>query len=169
MDELFMIEKLIGEVQAVAALQFITEKEYIDESEVVHEVFEKKEEVQVVKKQVGEDGEEIEAEQEAPADGGEEGEKKAPAFNVEEYTWTVTDRRPKNLPQLFMQSKGIGARHEVRLAASSAEGGSPSNTISSSGIHESITKSLDEFCAKVLDLRNGTEKYLYQQIIFNLE
>lgn len=97
-----MIEKHLGEVQAVASLQFTTEKEYIDESEIEHEVFEKKEEVQVIKKQVGEDGEEIEAEQEPPADGGEDGEKKAPAFKVEEYSWTVTDRRPKNLPQLFM-------------------------------------------------------------------
>lgn len=35
-------------------------------------------------------------------------------------------------------------------------------------MHEAVTRSLDEFCAKVLDLRNGTEKYLYQQIVFNL-
>ena len=114
MDELFMIEKHIGEVQAIVGLQFDTQKEYIEEHEVEYEVFEEPEVVQVVKKPVGEDGEEGgEPEQEAPADG-EDGEKKKPAFRVEDWKWTVTDRRPKNLPQLFMQSKGIGARHEVR-------------------------------------------------------
>jgi hypothetical protein len=39
MDELFMIEKHIGEVQAIAGLQYETEKEYIEEHEVEYEVF----------------------------------------------------------------------------------------------------------------------------------
>jgi hypothetical protein len=37
MDELFMIEKSIGEVQAIIGLQFNTEKEYIEEYEVEYE------------------------------------------------------------------------------------------------------------------------------------
>lgn len=71
----------------------------------------------------------------------------------------MTDRRPMNLPQLFMQSKGIGARHEVKST----------EAVNFAVLHETLTRSLDEFCAKVLDLRNGTEKYLYQQIVFNFE
>lgn len=113
MDELFMIEKHIGEVQAVVGLQFETEKEYIEENDIEYEVFPDPEPVAVAKKPTGEDGEEAEAEPEAPADG-DDGEKKKPAFKVEDWKWTVTDRKPKNLPQLFMQSKGIGARHEIK-------------------------------------------------------
>ena len=173
MDELFMIEKHIGEVQAIVGLQFMTEREYIEDNEVEYEVFAEPEVVEVKKRPAGgEDGEEGEPVEEAPADGGEDGEKKVPKFKVEEYKWTVTDRRPKNLPQLFMQSKGIGARHEVKTASSlGLDNGnsSPTNGISSAAMHESVTRSLDDFCAKVLELRNGTEKYLYQQIIFNLE
>jgi hypothetical protein len=47
------------------------------------------------------EGEEPEAAEEPPAEG-DDGEKKKPAFKVEDWKWTVTDRRPKNLPQLFM-------------------------------------------------------------------
>jgi len=39
MDELFMIEKHIGEVQAVIGLQFNSDKEYIEEHEVQYEEF----------------------------------------------------------------------------------------------------------------------------------
>ena len=97
MDELFMIEKHIGEVQAIVGLQFDTEKEYIEENEVEYEVFQQREVVVQKKKPVGEDGEEAEAEPEAPADA-DDGDKKKPAFRVEDWKWTVTDRNPKNLP-----------------------------------------------------------------------
>lgn len=43
MDELFMIEKHIGEVQGIVGLQYEPEKEYIDENEVEYEVFEQPE------------------------------------------------------------------------------------------------------------------------------
>lgn len=174
MDELFMIEKHIGEVQAVVGLQFETEREYIEETEIEYEVFPDPEPVAVVKKIVNEDGEEVDADQAEPANEGGEGEegedKKKPAFRIEDKKWTITDRKPKNLPQLFMQSKGIGARHEIRQATATGIEGSPTNSaINTSSLHEAVTRSLDEFCAKFLELRNGTEKYLYQQIIFNLE
>ena len=96
-----MIEKYIGEVQAVVGLQFETEKEYIEDNEVEYEVFPEPEIVVVTKKAPGEEGEDAEAEPEAAADG-DDGEKKKPVFKVEDHKWTVTDRRPKNLPQLFM-------------------------------------------------------------------
>lgn len=149
MDELFQVERHIGEVQAVIGLQFNSEKEYIEEYEVQYEEFPEPEVVEV-KRPEGEEGEEAE---QPPA---EEEEKKAPAFKVEDWKWTVTDRKPKNLPQLFMQSKGIAARHDLRTAEQY-----------SSSQYEAISKCLDEFCAKVIEANDSTEKYIYQQVIFN--
>ena len=144
-----MIEKQIGEVQAIIGLQFNSEKEYIEEYEIQYEEFPEPEVATV--KQKG-DGEEEEEEQ-PPA---EEEEKKEPAFKIEDKRWTVTDRKPKNLPQLFMQSKGIAARHELRTAEQY-----------SSSQYEAISKCLDEFCMKIIEMNDSTEKYIYQQVIFN--
>ena len=69
---------------------------------------------------------------------------------MEDWKWTITDRKPKNLPQLFMQSKGIAARHDVK----SAEQYGTTHS-------EAISRCLDEFCAKVIELNSGTEKYYY--------
>jgi hypothetical protein len=112
MDELFMIEKYIGEVQSVIGLQFNAEREYIEEYEIEYESFPEPEVVEVKKRGEGEEGEEQQEEQ-PPVDGEET---KKPAFRVEDWRWTITDRKPKNLPQLFMQTKGIAARHELRNA-----------------------------------------------------
>lgn len=180
MDELFMIEKHIGEVQGIVGLQYEAEKEYIDENEVEYEVFEQPEQPSMTQKKApGEEGgEEEPPAEEAPAEGGDEGEKKGPAFRVEDWKWTVSDRRPKNLPQLFMQSKGIGARHEVRTAQVAAtQGTEGTSSHGGSGLtsnidrhmrHEAVSRALEEFCQKLIDLRSGTEKYLYQQVIFNV-
>jgi len=43
MDELFCIEKNIGDVVAIIGLQFHIEKEFIEENEVVYEEFEEEE------------------------------------------------------------------------------------------------------------------------------
>ena len=55
-----------------------------------------------------------------------------------------------------MQSKGISARHELRTAEQY-----------SSSQYEAISKCLDEFCAKVIEANDSTERYIYQQVIFN--
>ena len=89
MDELFMIEKHIGEVQAIVGLQFNSEKEYIEDYEIQYEEFPEPEQVPVKVKA------EDEEEEQPPA---EEEEQKKPAFKPEDYKWTVTDRKPKNLP-----------------------------------------------------------------------
>jgi hypothetical protein len=34
--------------------------------------------------------------------------------------------------------------------------------------HEAVSRAMDEFCQKLIDLRSGTERYLYQQVIFNV-
>ena len=99
MDELFMIEKHLGEVRAVAGLQFQYEKETIDEMDIEFEHFPEPEPKEEKPKGEGEEGEDGEGagEPEQPPEG-EEGENKAPKFRVEDLKWTVTDRKPKNLP-----------------------------------------------------------------------
>ena len=144
MDELFMIEKNLGEVQAVIGLQFNSEKEYIEEYEVEYEVFPEPEPVEVKKKEDGE-------EEQPPAQ-----EEKKPAYRVEDWRWTISDKKPKTLPQLFLQAKGVQARHELRTAEQY-----------SSSQYEAISKCLDEFCNKVIDLNDNVDNYLYQQVIFN--
>lgn len=159
MDELFMIERFIGDVQAVIGLQFNSEKEYVDEKEVEWVTFEvqeppKKEEP----KQVA-DGEEQPPAEQPPA---EEAAKPKNAFKPEDFNWTATNRHPKNLAQLFMQSKGPAAKHEIRAAEQY-----------SSSQYEAISKSLDEFCSSLITMAQleanegaGT-RYLYQQVIFS--
>ena len=58
MDELFQIERHIGEVQAVIGLQFNSEKEYIEEYEVQYEEFPEPE--PVPEKKPGDGGDEEE-------------------------------------------------------------------------------------------------------------
>ena len=148
MDELFLIEKVVGEVSGIVSLQYEPEKEYTEENEIEYEVFPEPEVVEV-KKVVGEDGEEI-PQEETPVE-----EDKKPKFKPEQYNWTVTDRKSKNLPQLFLQTKGIGASHELRLASSFNE-------------YELyyVSKCLDEFAQRIIDKSTTSEKYLYQQVIF---
>ena len=101
--------------------------------------------------------------EEAPAEGGEEGgEAKAPAWNAADYQWTITNKKPKNLPQVYLRSKGPSkTKHEVKMADSF-----------STSSYEAISKSLDEFCLAIKkedDAKNKAEAwfYLYQQIVFN--
>jgi hypothetical protein len=156
MDELFAIERHLGEVQAVIGLQFNSEKEYLDEDEIEYERFE---------------AEKATPRQEAKPEGAEEGGEQPPAegavkkkaaFRPEEWKWTAMDRKPRNLAQLFMQLKGPAAKHEIRTAEQY-----------SSSQYEAISKSLDEFAGKLVSsvqaeaAKGGDAKCLYQQIIFS--
>jgi hypothetical protein len=139
MDELFAVEKHIGEVQGVIGLQFKLDKESISKEEVKYETFEEEQPVVEEKKAEGAEGE-------PPADQPPaEGEaKKKPSFNPKDFTWTATDRRPKNLPQLFIQSRQSSRKaisHEVRKASEIGR----SQT-------ESIAKSLDQFASRIVEL-----------------
>jgi hypothetical protein len=112
MDELFAIEAIIGEVAAIIGLQFEKEEEFIREDLIEWEKFPEPVVVEAKPKAEG-DGEE----DEAPAeDNPEEAEKKAPQFKKEDYQWTVSNRKPKNLPQLFYGCKGINTLHEFKDA-----------------------------------------------------
>ena len=101
----------------------------------------------------GEEGEEGEEEQ-PPAEE-EEGEDKKPKFNVEDHQWTVTNRKPKNLPKLFMTMKGISGVIE----------GNKSSSMYSTTQMEAISRGLDEFCKLVLE-RYESGLCTFQQVHF---
>jgi len=148
MDELFQIEKHIGEVSAVISLQDFEEPDRFTDDK--WEEFPEPVKEEPKKKQLNEDGQE-EAEEEPAAE--EDEEKKKPKWNPAEYKWTVTDRRAKNLPQLFRDYKGINCLCEIKPAAD----------FSAADV-EAVTKSMDDFCSRVMD--EHTSRYIYQQVTF---
>jgi len=114
MDELFLIEKTLGEVTAVVSLTY-TKEEGIDEAKIQRIEFPAEEEIVVEKKVLGE-GEEEEEEAQAPADEEDgEGDGKPKPMDpkaLAEKTgcaWTITDRQQKNLLTLFTNMKGINS------------------------------------------------------------
>jgi hypothetical protein len=151
MDEFFNIESRLGEVKAVIGLQFTVEEDFIDEKKLQWEEFPEKPVEEVKVKPEGEDDED---EQPPAEDEDEEGEKK-PVFNKEEFKWTISNRQPKNLPQLYQGQKGINAL----IDKISAEDYGPKK-------EEQVGKAMDEFCHRLHESDNQ-DKYLYRQIIFN--
>ena len=114
MDELLEIERSIGEVIGVASLQYGGEEpSTINKEDIEWEVFP---EIIVVEKpkQYDEEGNEIIEEPPAPLD--DEEANKPPPFNPREFDWTITNRKPRNLPQLFLQMKGKNGLNDVRQA-----------------------------------------------------
>ena len=136
MDELIEIEREIGEIIAIANLKFSQDIEQIEEYEAIYEEF--PEPPPVEEKKVEGEGE---GEQEPPKQEEDEGEgEKKEDFKVEEYQWTITNKKPKNLAQVYIQLKGANAVHEVKNADEY-----------SSSQYEAISKSLDEFVTRVID------------------
>lgn len=98
MDELLAIEKNVGEIAGAIGLQFAYENETINPDEVDKEEFKEAPAGEKKKKKVDEDGNEVneeEPEEGAPAEGGEE---VPTVFKVEDHEWTITNRKPQNLP-----------------------------------------------------------------------
>ena len=148
MDELFIIESIVGEVAAVISLQNQPEAEFMRDDQIEYEKFPDPPPVEEKKKK--EDGEEEEEPAEEPPAEDEDPDKpKVPAFRKEDYKWTVSNRQPKNLPQLYLGCKGINTLHEVKQA-----GDIDSNA------PKAIARSLDDFCARLQDADNS-DKYLY--------
>lgn len=142
MDEYFAIEQHIGEVQAIIGLQFTYEPEEVDSKELEYEEF-KEEAPEEVKK----DNPDEDPEATPPATG-------EPQFKKENYTWTKSNGKYKNLPQVFCSSKPSDrVVHEVKTAEQF-----------SSSQWEAISRSLDEFCVKVTgDIQDDTKSnYVYQ-------
>ena len=134
----------MGEVKAVLGLQFAAESEATDKKDVEYYQFSEAEKTQEAKPPAdGEGGDE------APADG----EAKAPAFNPADYQWTVTNKKPQNLPQLFVRCKGpANTKHEVKKA----------DQYSSQSEFDAISRSLDDLCHRV----QSESSYLYAQVVF---
>lgn len=149
MDELFMIEKNIGEIHAVVSLQYQQEAtQFLDDK---WEEFEEPVVAEPKPKVFDEEGNEV---PEVPAEAEpEEAEKKAPAFNPADFKWTVTNRRAKNLPQVFRDFKGISCVCEERAS----ESFSPTAS-------EAVTMSLDNFCGRIAEADDN--HCVYQQVIF---
>jgi len=116
MDEIFAIEKFLGEVNSVVSLTFCKE-EQPEASATKFEEFEEEEVVEKVVK-LDEDGNPIVEEEAAP----EEGEVKKVVFNPKEFVgegkngWTISDKQSKNLMTLFAQMKGTNAQCDLRDA-----------------------------------------------------
>ena len=142
MDEFQAIERELGPVAAIVGLQF--------DEDAASRLDEDKE---VQWEQPAEEA----PKEEAPKEDGEEVDPNAPkkeVYKVSDYKWSVSNRKPRNLVQIFMGSKGEeNVNHEVKTAESY-----------STSAYEAVSKSLDEFCNLV---RKEEEKYLYTQVIFN--
>ena len=97
MDEFFCIEKNIGEVSAVINLSDREDKTTFEvaQDDIREPIEEVKEEVK--KQDVDEDGNPIE---DAPADDANPDEEKKPSWNPNNYRWTLTNGKARNLPQL---------------------------------------------------------------------
>lgn len=94
MDEFFAIQRCIGEVAGVVSLQNEAEPtEWTVSADMIEEAV-----VEEVKQPVAPvEGEGEAAAEEAPADGDEE-QKQAPKWKPEDYKWTKTEGKDKNLP-----------------------------------------------------------------------
>lgn len=105
MDEFFCIEKVLGEVAGVINLTYEAEPFACADGEVRYHAFPDPPPVKKVAKVANEDGEEEEgAGEEAPAE--EAAEDKAAAFNPRDYQWTLSDKQPKHLAQIYASCKG---------------------------------------------------------------
>lgn len=157
MDELFAIEHVIGEVKGIISLQSDTEPNFLREEDIEYEVFPEPEPEVEKPKKYDEDGNEIVDEGEdgdAAAEEENPDEPKVPKFKPEDYKWTVSNRKPFNLPMLYQKCKGVNTYHDVK---ESSEFGSTTQG--------AIAKCLDTFCGRLLDSENN-DKYIYQQIVF---
>uniref|UniRef100_A0A7S3CSN3 Uncharacterized protein n=1 Tax=Strombidium rassoulzadegani TaxID=1082188 RepID=A0A7S3CSN3_9SPIT len=150
MDELFKIEKIIGEVEAIISFQYQLEQYFTSEDKLVYEQFPDPPPVEEKPKPA--EGEE-EEEQAPPEE--DDGEKKAPAFKPEMYNWTVSDRNPKNLPHLYHSLKGLVSTTNDDKRAKDFD---PNNQ------KIAIAKCLDSFFGR---LQDSEIKYLYWQVTFD--
>lgn len=134
MDELFTIQRSIGEIAGVMSLTSEKEPTTFDISADMIEQAEEEEE-QKEAPQLDENGEPIPKEEENQ----NAEEQKAPAFNPKRYKWTMTNGMSKNLPQLLRdvvtESWSFDDKNWKTLGCNSHA--------------DAAVKSLDEFCSKV--------------------
>ena len=148
MDELFQLSRL-GEIVAIASLQFTEEPSKVSKDEIKYEEF--PEEPEEEKKPEGEG--EGEGDDPPPEEG--EGDDKPPPFDPKEFQWTVTNKKQRNLPQMFVHLKGDDSLDQVKSAEDY------SNTQ-----YDAIAQGLDSFMERVCigDLKTEGQKGFLQLI-----
>ena len=117
MDDFFALEYYVGTVSGIISLQYGEDKVDVDPNDVVYHEFPKPEVVatdEKVKKPTGEGEEDEDPAEAAPEEAVEEGGKDQ--WNPEDYQWTVTNRKSKNLAQLFVKSRGKNGVYDVKQA-----------------------------------------------------
>lgn len=145
MDELFAVQRDIGEICGVLALN--NEKQETT-FEVTQSMIEEPEEAVEEEKapEVDENGNPIEVE------GGEE--KKVAEFNPRKFKWTITNGKSKNLPMMLRDGRDTWSFEEKNW-----------KVMGCNSHADATVKSLDEFCGKVAD--DSDSRRLYQQVIFS--
>ena len=149
MDEFFAIEQNIGEVAAVINLTAQEEPVDFNKEEQVEEPV-----VEEEKEEAPAEAAEGEEAPEEPAENAEEGEAKAPAWSHTKFRWTVTNGRPRNLPQLCKDFAGNRFNPDSKNW----------KHFQVATHHEAVTRALDEFCGRLTDENNSL--MIYQQVIF---
>lgn len=149
MDELFMIEKGLGQIAGCVNLTFKMEPtEFVcDKMEEFEEPVVEEKKVELVLDEEGNPLDPQPEPAEAPAEE-EGGEDKKPKFNPAEYKWTITNKVSKNMPQVFKDFKGANCIVEEKSSASFAD-----------VQQEAVTLALDAFCSRILADHNS--KYIY--------
>jgi hypothetical protein len=150
MDEFFMIEKCLGDIESVVSFTYNKEEECTgNEESTKYEEFPVEEAPKEEAKAVDEDGEEKAPEEE------EEGEKKV-KFNPKDFKWTITNGQSRNLLTMFANLKGTKAGFKKDMRDSTAYG------VQS---YDAVCSGLNDFCGRVT-MQDG-DKNLYLQVLFS--
>lgn len=107
-DELLGIEKEIGEIKAILRLSYDDYENVTDDRVAVKQVVEEKKEVQ---EEVKEEAKKEEDEEPPPPPAEEEDKQEKPAFKAEDYAWTDTEGKPRNIGQFFSAWKKCACKN----------------------------------------------------------
>ena len=157
-DEFLALEEVVGTVGAIISLTYDIENELPAElTETPEEEAERKSKLAAKERAKREAAAANQGEDDKPAE--EEGDgPKIPAFEPLMFTWSKTNRAPKNLAQLYFGVKGLNFIKDTKewTAWTNDQVKDP---------HEVIARALDDFCSK-LQMQADEEKYLYTQVQF---
>ena len=152
MDEFHQLEQYLGQINGIISLQYSEDPVVEDPAFVEYHKFPKEEPVEQKAKKAPGEGDEDEVPDEQPAP--DEGEEAQPKWDPKDYTWTVTNRRQKNLANIFVKSRGPKGIHEVKQSRDY-------------GISrgKQIGGSIESFVQQIM-AAEADAKTFYQQVIF---
>ena len=101
MDELFEIDKELGEIQAIIKLTHDDYEKVEDDRIAVNLVVEEPKEVKEEKKEEKKEGEGEGEEPPPPPPADEEDKQDKPKFKPEDFAWTNTEGKPRTIGQFF--------------------------------------------------------------------